>query len=185
MTRTVFVVGGDPSVRIMFHSNAWRSVDDPQLADFICFTGGADVSPHLYGEKNEGLSHCDPKRDDREVAIYHAFFEKPKIGICRGGQFLNVMSGGKMKQHHPGHMMGQQRVRTIGPHSKFFTAHEDHHQVILPTTEGFVFLRAVVDDVVEGVYYPHTKSFCFQPHPEWGHKETKDLFFSFLNLYND
>jgi hypothetical protein len=33
------------------------------------------------------------------------------------------------------------------------------------------------------IFYPQTKSLCFQPHPEWGHKGTEDYFFKLLDEY--
>lgn len=174
MKKTVFIVGIDPSVKEMFLSQGWAVTTSPLEADFLCFTGGADVSPHLYGEVNRGKSFCDERRDIREVSIYKAFVgDRGMLGICRGGQFLNVMAGGKLRQHIEGHH-GYNLVTHIKDGK--VVIHEDHHQEIIPTPVGDEFLVAK-DGVVEGVYYNSTKALCFQPHPEWGHHITKELFF--------
>ena len=66
------------------------------LVDKIVLTGGADVSPYLYGEEpNAKLGTTDPIRDRFELATIKAALEanKPILGICRGLQLLNVYFG--------------------------------------------------------------------------------------------
>jgi gamma-glutamyl-gamma-aminobutyrate hydrolase PuuD len=185
MVNKVFVIGIDHSVTAMFKNEGWDVRDDPQEADFLCFTGGADVSPDLYGEVNVGLSYTDPARDTRETALYNAFKgAKRFIGICRGGQFLNVMNGGKMVQDIPGHRMGRQSSWIAFMESLVsVNLHEDHHQGIVPAETGQVFAWSKKDNVCEGVWYPETRSFCFQPHPEWGDEPTRQAFFNLLHFY--
>jgi gamma-glutamyl-gamma-aminobutyrate hydrolase PuuD len=71
----------------------------PQDFDLICFTGGEDVSPELYNHRNLN-SHNSRRRDAREMEVHQIASEldMPMTGICRGSQFLNVMSGGTMVQ---------------------------------------------------------------------------------------
>ena len=71
------------------------------LVDKIVLTGGADVSPYLYGEEpNAKLGTTDPIRDRFELATIKAALEanKPILGICRGLQLLNVYFGGSLYQ---------------------------------------------------------------------------------------
>jgi gamma-glutamyl-gamma-aminobutyrate hydrolase PuuD len=176
----------DSSVISVFCQAGWRLEERIEDASFVVFTGGADVSPSLYFEENTH-SHTNPNRDKVETRVYNdqLLTGKGMIGICRGGQLLNVMNGGKMRQHINGHIGCKQMV--YSPLAKdtmqFFEVLEDHHQEILPDPKGEVFLRAVKDDVVEGVWYAETNSFCFQPHPEWYHQETQDVFFEYLSKY--
>jgi len=65
----------------------------------VVFTGGADVSPFMYGEKKLSVTCNDEHRDEQEKLFFERYTKVPKVGICRGGQFLNVMNGGKMWQH--------------------------------------------------------------------------------------
>src|SRR5690606_36449796 len=107
------------------------------MPDLICFTGGADVSAELYGEENT-YSFCDPERDEEERIIYDMALAHgiPMVGICRGGQFLNVMNGGKMIQHIEGHS-GDREIQTLGSVDEpVFIIREDHHQGIRCSVDG-------------------------------------------------
>jgi gamma-glutamyl-gamma-aminobutyrate hydrolase PuuD len=98
----VKVIGNDDLVQNMFRNRGYKVIDDyksEETPDLVCFTGGADVSPHLYGQENVACGGLNEGRDKREVAAYNAFIDIPKVGICRGGQLLNVLSGGRMWQH--------------------------------------------------------------------------------------
>lgn len=202
MTKTVMVLtSGTTSdwapVVDMFKARGWEVLTDKNLTeiftigedlkrkiDLVCFCGGSDVSPELYGEENT-YSYCDHVRDHYEKEIYEACVEKiPLVGICRGGQFLNVMNGGKMIQHIEGHSMGDRQIYFWpDEHKKGFIIREDHHQGIIPSDEGEPLAWDCIDDNVEVVWYEKTKSLCFQPHPEWDHKPTEDLFFDLIEEY--
>ncbi len=73
------------------------------LIDLVLFTGGEDVNPSLYGEKLGKHTFSNNKRDVLEEQIFSKFSKVPKLGICRGGQFLTVMNGGKLIQHVENH----------------------------------------------------------------------------------
>lgn len=85
MPNKVFVVGPDTSITRMFIANDWKIVSDIEDAEYIQFTGGADVSPMLYGEPKHPRTYNDPGRDNREADVYYRYFGKKKmLGICRG-----------------------------------------------------------------------------------------------------
>jgi putative glutamine amidotransferase len=177
-----FVVGGDLSVMRMLNMadiGIAEGLGVGDQVDFICLTGGADVDPRLYGEKNISSS-IDPGRDVREAKVFETYLDMPKVGICRGGQFLNVMSGGKMIQDIPGHHMG---YHPIFDHfaKKVIKVHGDHHQAMVPHNSLATIIATSKDDINEVVYYQHTSSLCFQGHPEWGHEETREYFFELLD----
>ena len=75
----------------------------PNDIDLLVFTGGSDVNPTLYGEKVGSNTVTNINRDNEESDMYNYFSHLPKLGICRGSQFLTVMSGGKLVQHVEGH----------------------------------------------------------------------------------
>lgn len=159
------------------------SVDEAEVA---LFTGGADISPSLYQTKNVGLSHPNERRDHEEVAAFHELRSRniPMIGICRGAQLLNVLSGGTMFQDVNGHRGGQHPIYTKSGES--FMMPSLHHQMMRPRGNSVVLAWTkhlskhyfkVTDKEdhpipelpydPEIVWYPDTKCLCIQGHPEF------------------
>jgi putative glutamine amidotransferase len=70
------------------------------LADGIILTGGEDIYPLMYNDTNNiKLSgEFDFRRDTLEKKLFdYAFNNKlPLIGVCRGMQMINVVSGGTL-----------------------------------------------------------------------------------------
>ncbi len=79
-----------------------------QFADFIAnnasvliATGGNDIDPKIYGEKNRKSYNVNPLRDELESQIIRAFILKANgffLGICRGAQLASVLMGLKLYQ---------------------------------------------------------------------------------------
>ena len=162
-------------------------VSDISNADVIFFSGGADINPKLYGEENHH-SFFNDKRDELDLKSWEASKDKPKVGICRGAQFLNVMNGGKLIQHVDGHNFNYRAVykpSKVGnlPTDKLAVLYEDHHQAIVPYQDAEVIAIAE-DGVVEVCFYHTTKSLCFQAHPEWHDEATYDYFNSLVQKFN-
>ena len=67
--KKVYVVGGGYAYERMFKQAGFALAASMQGADLLCFTGGADVSPELYGEENVG-SYCSPERDKYEEQVF-------------------------------------------------------------------------------------------------------------------
>lgn len=191
MTKTVLVVGKDHFVEKMFLSRGYEVhvmtniENDIPSVDLVVFTGGADLNPKLYGEKPNGAIGWNDQRDQFEIDAWNKFTgEVPVVGICRGAQFLCVMNGGKLEQHHSGHSGDHLVMYILG--GKVFTnkLRECHHQCLLPNGKNevdyHVLGRDVRDENIEIVFFPKFKQLAFQAHPEWGHKETEDLFFDLL-----
>ena len=165
---------------------------EPEEFGLICFTGGEDVSPELYGHKNL-QSYNSIERDKREIMVFEMALkhEIPMTGICRGSQFLNVMCGGTMVQHLAKHHGGS-RHGCETHDGKSFEVTSSHHQMIVPGPNGEILAWAkerldpedlVYDGlplnlvrnidlqgrvlVTEAIYYPKAKIFGVQHHPEW------------------
>jgi len=169
---------------------------DPGSIKLVCFTGGEDVSPNLYGHENLG-SYNSSARDAREVLIFEMAQKHniPMTGICRGSQFLNVMCGGTMVQDlRKGHGGGRHMCQTV--EGKEFPVTSSHHQMSV-IGEGGEYLGwsqqiIPLDDcaydgnlrdhllvypkvpkstdvchVTEAFCYPKFKVFGVQHHPEW------------------
>lgn len=174
-------------------------VDKIEEADLVIFTGGEDINPALYGEMEVGKqTGINIQRDKEEEVLFRVALELgiPMLGICRGGQFLNAMSGGKMIQHVTGHG-GTHTIKTSD--GKFFVISSTHHQMMYPyhLKEGEDFELIAysaevrsntylngkdeewVDEetgltLVEGglaepeiIFYPKTRCLCIQGHPEF------------------
>jgi len=82
--------------------------DDPgtdvlDALDGIVFSGGADVSPSLYGEAPHPETYLRPARDAAEMTLMRGALDRdmPLLAICRGMQLLTVAYGGRLFQHLP------------------------------------------------------------------------------------
>lgn len=171
-----------------------RFLRDPESFDLVCYTGGSDIGPELYGHKNLD-SGANPSRDKKERMIFEvaAKLNIPQTGICRGAQLISSLSGGTMVQHmranHGGHRHPTQALDLEGD----FLASSAHHQMIVPGPGAEVYAWAtqritaedcvydgelpdsVFDDegvrVTEAIYIPQTRCFGVQYHPEWMDKD--------------
>jgi gamma-glutamyl-gamma-aminobutyrate hydrolase PuuD len=188
----VYVVGGGYEyIRLMFQlgCDGAKGLDD---ADVVLFTGGEDVTPDLYGEVPLAKTNYNRERDNLEQVIFQAARDRglPMVGICRGGQFLNVMNGGKMWQHVNLHASGNHIGRIeIAPFNndgkrRTIMVTSTHHQMMIPTDDATILMTASESfekesvgyskigkhkdaPDIEVVYYKDTNCLCFQPHPEF------------------
>lgn len=164
----------------------------PQDFDLVCFTGGEDVSPELYGHKNLSSGNS-PRRDAKEQETYDlaAQWKLPMTGICRGSQFLNVQAGGTMIQDLPSH--GGGRHIMIADDGSEMEVTSSHHQMSVLGPKGILLGWAqqtadparctydgnlltdatkYMDDegrlrITEAFSYPDLNIFAVQHHPEW------------------
>lgn len=171
--------------------------------DVLVLTGGSDVNPHIYGDVPiPQTSPPNENRDRREwIATEMAFdTNKPVIGICRGSQFLNVINGGQLIQHVTGHTQNHPIFLKGGG---ICWATSTHHQMMVPTQHAELLAYAygrssaymtggnveVNEEEIsrqepEIVYYPHTRSLCIQPHPEY--MQSKDMLVGYVySLINE
>lgn len=204
MNKKVFIVGQDNLSESMFIKRGWTPVNyiDENI-DLIQFTGGEDVDPSYYKEARHPRTFSNPRRDAAESVIYHEWVGKvPMAGICRGGQFLNVMNGGKMWQHVDHHGLQGTHEATDLRTGEVFRVTSTHHQMMQPGEWADVWLVAKestvkwtavasyagdVEPDYEGIFYPVTNCLCFQPHPEYVSvtHECQELYFDYLGKMND
>jgi gamma-glutamyl-gamma-aminobutyrate hydrolase PuuD len=201
----IYIVGGDVLIEEMYRERGHEVTNDFKAADIIQFTGGADVSPSLYGENKHRETSCSPMRDQVELEVYKRCLldGKPMVGICRGGQFLNVMNGGKMYQHVDGHDRTHELLDSYTNQLHVVTS--THHQMMIPAIiadnrkpvvvataceasmlEKALSVTRIKKNLwtdIEVVWYPETNSLCFQPHPEYGLSSCTDYFFELLERY--
>ncbi len=207
MSKKVYIVGGGASYAKMYELRGWKVVPEMADADLVQFTGGSDVSPHLYGEEKHPYSHCDAGRDAAEIALFNKAItlELPVVGICRGGQFVHVMNGGKIWQHVDNHGIPQGHDARCSETGDVVLVTSTHHQMMVGNV-GDIVLTAVNTDhtykervendqvvrypadvapEVEAVYHKETNSLSFQPHPEMCRKDSgcQDLFFHYLGKF--
>lgn len=168
-------------------------------ADVIFFTGGTDVNPSLYGQKRGKYTQSpDLIRDEKEKAIFDKWIGVKKfIGVCRGSQFLCVMSGGTLVQNmkHP----GEHRIMALG---KNYMVNSTHHQMMYPFDVEHELLAFAQESPYhldendiqidmpilsfkaiepEIVWFPKTQALCIQSHPEYaGYPEETKLWLNEL-----
>ncbi len=85
-----------------------KNMEDMSLVldkvDGLLLSGGHDVNPRTYNERNSGKAgKFDNLRDHEEIFMTEYALEKdiPFLGICRGLQILNVTLGGSIHQDLP------------------------------------------------------------------------------------
>lgn len=182
--RKIYVVGNG------FKSYAnWMQgvvVNDINEANLVLFAGGEDVCPTIYGEPIGSKTYYNLKRDESEVKVFTEAkrLRIPCVGICRGSQFLGIMSGGRLVQHQNNPYF----IHPIKTHDdKTLLVSSTHHQAqypydmkegcfkLLGWTEGISEVHLDGEDKeisknpfkeAEIVYYPKSDCLAIQSHPE-------------------
>lgn len=196
----VAIVDGSVPYKHLFENGGHEIVHRIEDADLVCFTGGEDVTPALYKAHKHPFTHNSEARDAREKEAFEICrgLDIPMVGICRGGQFLNVMSGGAMYQHVSKHagdhdmtdLLTGEIIRVSSTHHQMFKP--AGNAIILATAnqggtrewyEGAEFFADVSEEDYEVIYYEETQSLCFQPHPEFSGERygpMKDYFYRLI-----
>ena len=75
------------------------------VMDGLLLSGGADLDPARYGRPNRGSTALEPDRDALEAEAWATALDRglPVLGLCRGFQVINVLSGGTLLQDVDGH----------------------------------------------------------------------------------
>lgn len=160
----------------------------------LLLVGGVDVDPALYGAKRHfKTDEPSPLRDSVELELARQFVadKRPVLGVCRGGQLLNVAFGGTLHQHVPDvsslpHRASNSTIYsylathcwhnvTLEPGSKVadilgvseISMNSVHHQAVNSPGEGIRVVGKCVDGIAE--FFEHRDHpFCVatQAHPE-------------------
>jgi putative glutamine amidotransferase len=160
--------------------------------DGLLLSGGGDILPVLYGEKDSGLLWIvDERRDRAELALARwALAEKlPLLAICRGIQVLNVAAGGTLIQDIPTQILNSLTHSSVAGRPKGSIAHtvevtrgsrlagligagqlgvnSFHHQAVKDIGLGLLVTARAPDGIIEGLELPD-HPFCIgvQWHPE-------------------
>ncbi len=115
-----------------FRENIWTSQfrEIFEVSDGIIFTGGMDIPPGIYGEKNSLLTEATtPYRTRYESSfLFHLIggsqnitfkpflegrLDYPVLGICLGAQTMNVAAGGSLIQDIPSEVYGLKSVEQV------------------------------------------------------------------------
>jgi putative glutamine amidotransferase len=142
---------------------------DVLFADALVISGSrSDVHPRVYGEAPTPVLHGEPdaRRDWRDLAALRAALraDLPLIGICRGHQLLNVLSGGTLYQDVE--LAGPSRVEhTTEPHpvstaaastvrdlvGRRSSVPSEHHQAVRRIGRSLRVAAVSADGMVESV----------------------------------
>jgi gamma-glutamyl-gamma-aminobutyrate hydrolase PuuD len=120
--------------------------------DIALFPGGPDIAPMLYGENLMPCTGINWKRDLQEIQFYKSLSKnRMKVGICRGAQLLNVMSGGRMWQHVNNHVddTGKGHVVHLWGIKESFRMTSTHHQMMIPSGDAWVIGSAAESTIFE------------------------------------
>ena len=155
---------------------------------YLLLHGGEDISPSIYGEKNNTYCHASTtpsRRDQLELALIKRAREidLPIVGICRGAQLLCCVDGGKLAQHIVGHHDVPHVIINPNNGQELGKSNTAHHQMMIPRYSKMTRVLGVVnspvlsysenntlrehDNVPEIVVFNKLKAFGVQFHPEW------------------
>ncbi len=176
--------------------------------DGLLITGGVDVDPSWYGEKDcHSGSEIHPRRDRVEIFLARKARERrmPVFGICRGIQVMNVAYGGSLYQDlslRPGtggHKSGKpyvyldHEVRVIsGTHLAQLAGkatvgvNSSHHQLLNRVAPGFTVSAFAGDGVIEAIEKINQDEYLLgvQWHPEMTPRDDLSiaLFLDFITV---
>lgn len=201
---TFYLPWDDPQVRRMIVKEGHKvsMVEDADW-DIALFTGGPDICPLLYGEKMDETTNIHITRDLREIQFYKGLHHRRmKVGICRGAQLLNVLSGGRLWQDVNGHARKDGHLVKVYDSQALIRMSSRHHQMMIPASNAMILgsasestrkqseTKGVEERTVaqlsfsdpEIIYYEYTHSLCFQPHPEDEDDMCRKKFFEYISL---
>jgi len=164
----------------VFKNRGYVIVDTPEDSDIIVYQGGTDINPKLYNQEPHPLTQSpDDRRDKFEIETFQNNKGKFHLGICRGGQLLNVLNGGTLIQH-VGPFHGLYEMMIVKS-EEIIEVECCHHQGMVTADSGSKLLGFQLEEELDYVlYYPKTRSLCIQYHPEWGHSPSEQSMFTFL-----
>jgi len=165
-----------------------RALEMLEMVDGLLISGGNDVSPELYGSKENKCGVLDHNRDVMEKCLLEKALEKdmPVLGICRGVQLMNAALGGTLHQDLPSEGFPNHTIvefdRNVVTHtvevkestllaeilgSGELGVNSFHHQAVDKLADGLEAAAVSKEGIVESVYMPGRKFvLAVQWHPE-------------------
>jgi len=193
----------------LYHSST-NIQDIFSLTDGIIITGGNfDIDPILYGEINQDSRSIKDERTKFEISICQMCLDnnKPILGICGGGQLLNICCGGtliqdikKFKSNSLQHEQLNSRDQTshqvtIKANSKLYkivkeeniSVNSAHHQAIDKLGNDLIVSGVASDGIIESIEnIKHDWCIGVQWHPEFLITKADNLLISdFVNFSNN
>lgn len=173
--------------RMLGEDVGWKETDDINKANVVVFTGGDDVNPSLYGEYTHPSTYSEYDRHTRCLDVYRSArkLNLPMIGICRGSQFLCVMSGNRLWQDVTKHAIYGTHLAVDIESGEEFQVTSTHHQMmrmgpadtksVVLTRANLGSCRSTMSDMpddgsemeIEAMYHPQINALSYQPHPEY------------------
>jgi len=140
--------------------------------DLIIFTGGADISPEIYGQKNRYSSYSE-KRDKIELKVLEESIKLNKkiLGVCRGHQLINAYLGGMLvqdiyrvlnKSHKGFHELIFTEEKSLVKDSYKGGVNSMHHQGVIKPGKNLI-VTSVYEDVIESTESENIISVQFHP----------------------
>lgn len=178
----VFVVGGSDGYANWLPN--YELVNSIDKSDLVLFTGGEDVSPHLYNQPKHNTTYCNLQRDLEEVKMFKEAINLNKhiLGVCRGSQLSCVMAGGILVQNqsqsgfiHEITTSFGETIKVTSTHHQaqypFFLEKDDYKILGWSTNESSYHTGGNNEELnppkeCEIVYYPKIKCLGIQSHPE-------------------
>ena len=160
--------------RVLATADEYRATE----CDGLLLPGGGDVRSTLYGQQCNGSNPPNDERDNAEFRIIARFLalDRPILGICRGLQILNVVFGGTLIQHIPGHSQIDSKdhvhlARSDDPvlvklYGEQFPVNSAHHQVVDQLGVGLKATLWSEDGYIEGLRHESRPIWATQWHPE-------------------
>lgn len=158
-------------------------------ADLIIFSGGEDINPIIYGQKNKHSAYS-PQRDMIELEILRMGIGlgKKLLGVCRGHQLINAHLGGdlvqdigiELKLMHPGvHKLSEMEEDSVAKKFFFDGVNSLHHQGVIKPGEG-LNITSFYGGVIEST--ENDKIITVQWHPEF--MEDSYEFFDYIKEWS-
>jgi len=192
----VYIIGGGFQTGSIFLGEKVINMKD---ADVVLLTGGEDINPEIYGEKQGSRTHFNNRRDEYEIDQYNRAIKLgiPIFGICRGAQLLCAMAGGRLVQDlsHPSHhdikFWDGSKVNTTSCHHQLqypwsIPGGKDKYRILayaeelsnnhLDGCDSKIMMPTDENNIIiepELVYYKESKALGIQGHPEWMGYNTK------------
>jgi putative glutamine amidotransferase len=162
-----------------------RHSQNIEFIDALIVGGGDDIDPKYYEGETNNKDKIDIKRDQLEIDWVKKALKKtiPLIGICRGAQLINVVSGGSLfqdirslRQHtynRPGLLPTKQVQVSKGSllasilNTRLLRVNSLHHQSIRMTGANLKVVGWDLDNITQAVESKEDNIIGLQWHPEY------------------